>query len=112
MLVSENSSDSYRAAIKISMGAIIKNLAILRFVPDHLKIKKMCKNAVRKLQFIIRYVPDWYKIKEMCDEVILEYGGILGFVPDCHKKLFDKVIKNYYLYIKIWLGLLRDPENV
>lgn len=37
----------------------------------------------------------------MCDEVILEYGGILAFVPDCYKKLFDKVIKNYYLYIKI-----------
>ena len=112
MIVSENSSDSYRAAIKISIGVIIKNLAIVRFVPDRLKIKNMCKNAVKKLRFIIKYVPDWYKIKEMCDEVILENSEMLGFIPDCYKKLFDEVVKNHYLYIKIGLGLLREPKNV
>ena len=28
--------------LKKSIGAIIKNPEILRFVPDHLKAKKMC----------------------------------------------------------------------
>ena len=48
----------------------------------------------------------------MCDEVILENSGMLGFIPDCYKKLFNEVVKNHYLYIKICLGLLREPKNV
>ena len=44
---------------------------MLRFVPEHLKTKKMCKNAVKKLSFVIRYVPHRNKAPEMCDQVIL-----------------------------------------
>ena len=40
---------------------IIKDLEMLRLVPNHLKTKKMCEHAVKKLSFIIRYVPDQYK---------------------------------------------------
>ena len=29
---------------------------MLRFLPDHLKTKKICKNAVKKLSFVITYV--------------------------------------------------------
>ena len=36
----------------------MKNLEMLKFVPDQLKTKKMCKYAVKKLRFVIRYVPD------------------------------------------------------
>ena len=32
-------------------GTIIKNPQTLRFVPDHLKCKNMCKHAVKKLSF-------------------------------------------------------------
>ena len=39
MVDSENSPDNYKT-FKISIGAIIKNPEILKFVPDHLKIKK------------------------------------------------------------------------
>ena len=49
----------------ISIGAIMKNPEILRSVPDHLKTKKMCKHAVRKLSFLTRYVPDRYKTHQM-----------------------------------------------
>ena len=49
---------------------------MLRFVPDQLKNKKMCKNAVKKLLLVIRYISDWYKTQEMC-EVILENGTAL-----------------------------------
>ena len=50
---------------------------MLRFVPDHLKIKKMFKHAAKKLSLIIRYVPDRYKTQEMCEKAILENGGTL-----------------------------------
>ena len=44
---------------------------MLRFVSDHLKTKKMCNNAIKKLSFVIRHVPDQYKTQAMCDKVIL-----------------------------------------
>ena len=54
---SEYSIDDYKST-KISTGAIMKNPEMLKFDPDHLKTKKMCKHAVEKLSFVIRYVPD------------------------------------------------------
>ena len=57
MVDSEYSSDNCKSS-KISIGAIMKNPKMLRFVSDHLKTKKMCKHAVKKLPFKIRYVPD------------------------------------------------------
>ena len=47
------------------IGVIIKNTLMLKFVSDHLKTKKMCKNAVNNLPFVIMYVPDKFKTKEM-----------------------------------------------
>ena len=46
MVDSEYCPDNYKS-LKISIAAIIKNLEVLRFVSDHLKAKKMCKNAVK-----------------------------------------------------------------
>ena len=43
---------------------------MLKFVPDHLKFKNMCKNAQ-------------YKAQEICEKVILENSGTLMFVPNC-----------------------------
>ena len=31
---------------------------MFKFVPDHLKTKKMCKHVGKKLPFVIRHVPD------------------------------------------------------
>ena len=45
-------------SLKISIAAIIRNPELLRFVSDHLKSNKMCKNSVLKLPFVIRYFPD------------------------------------------------------
>ena len=39
--------------LKISTGAVIKNPEMLKFVPDHLKTKKMCKDTVKKLHSLI-----------------------------------------------------------
>ena len=44
---------------------------MLKVVPDYLKTKKMCKNAVKKLPLVIKYVPNQYKTQEICDKVIL-----------------------------------------
>ena len=38
---------------KISIDAIIKKLEMLRFVPDHLKTKQMCKNTIKKLSYLM-----------------------------------------------------------
>ena len=35
--------------LKISIGTIIKNPKMIRFVPDQFKTKKVCKNTVKKL---------------------------------------------------------------
>ena len=40
----------------------MKNLLLLRFVPDHVKTKIISKHVVKKLIFAIRFVLDWYKI--------------------------------------------------
>ena len=56
----EYSPDNYKFS-KSSAGAIIKNPEMLKFVPDHLKAKKMCNHTVKKLSLAIRYVPNQYK---------------------------------------------------
>ena len=42
MVDRKNNPNNYKTP-KISIGPIIKDLEILRFVPNHLKTKKMCK---------------------------------------------------------------------
>ena len=45
----------------------MKNPEMLKFVPDHLKIKKMCENTAKKLPYLLRYVSDQYKAQQMCE---------------------------------------------
>ena len=40
-------------SVKIRIGAVIRNPEMLKFVPDLLKTKKMCKHAVKQLPFLI-----------------------------------------------------------
>ena len=51
------SMDIYES-LNINIRAIIKNPEMLKFLPDHLKNKKMCKHAVKKLPYLLRYVLD------------------------------------------------------
>ena len=46
MTDSEYSVNIYKS-VKISIGTIVKNPEMLKFVVDYLKTKKMCKNAVK-----------------------------------------------------------------
>ena len=55
MVDSEYSTGDYKSP-KISIGAIMKNPKMLKFVPDYLKTKPICKHAVKKLSFVLRYV--------------------------------------------------------
>ena len=73
------------AILKLSIGTIIKNPEIIRFVPDHLKTKKIIKHTVTKLPFVIRYVSDLSKTQRMYDKAIIEYGGTSKFVLDNYK---------------------------
>ena len=48
MVDSEYSMGIYKSA-NISIGIVMRNLEMLKLVPEYLKTKKMCKNAVKKL---------------------------------------------------------------
>ena len=65
MVHSEYSMDIYKP-VKANIETIMKNTEMLKFAPDHLKTKKMCKHGVKKLPFLIRYVPDQCKILIKC----------------------------------------------
>ena len=51
--------DVYKS-LDISTITVMKNPEMLKFVPDHLKTKNMCKHAVKKLPNLLIYVPDQY----------------------------------------------------
>ena len=75
----------HNKSLNINIGTAIKNQEILKFVPDHLKNKKMCKYAVKKLPYLLLYVPDRYNTQHMCDKASLENAGTLRSVPCCYK---------------------------
>ena len=68
--------------LNIDIERVMKNPEMLTFVLDHLKTKKMCNHALKKLHYLLRYVPDKYKTQQTCDKAILENAGILKYVPD------------------------------
>ena len=70
MIDSVNSPDNYKT-LKQVLGHQSKILKCFRFVCNHLKTRKMYKNAVKYLPF---------KIQVMCDKVILENDGRITFV--------------------------------
>ena len=82
MVDSKNNQQNYET-LNISIETIIGNSEMLRFVPHHLKTRKICKSVVKKLPFVVKFVPDRYKTMEMCDKVIKENGRMLEFIPDC-----------------------------
>ena len=71
-----DSMDIYKS-LNINLGTVMKNPEILKYVPDHLKTKKLCKHAVKKLRYLSRYVPEQYKTQQICDKVILANGRTL-----------------------------------
>ena len=83
--------DIYKS-LNITIGTVMRNPEMSKLIPDHLKTKKMCKYAFKKLCYLLRYVPDQCKIQHMCDKAILEIGGTLKSVPGCYKNQ-ENVIK-------------------
>ena len=63
--------DIYKS-LNFSIGTVMKNPEIVKFVPDHLKTKKICKYAVKKLPYLLSYVPDEYKTQKSS-----------GWLPSC-----------------------------
>ena len=56
--------------LNISNGTGMENPEMLKFVPDHLKTKKMCKNVITKLPDLLGYAPDQYEGQKWCDKAI------------------------------------------
>ena len=48
-------------SLNISNETVMKSPEMSKFVPDHLKTKKMCKHVVKKSLYLLRSVPDQYK---------------------------------------------------
>ena len=48
--------DIYKS-LNISIVTVIKNPEMLKFIPDHLKTKTVCKHAVKKLRYLLKYIP-------------------------------------------------------
>ena len=53
MFDSEYSPDNFKT-LTISIGIITKIPEMLKFIPDYLKTKNMCKNPVKNLSFVKR----------------------------------------------------------
>ena len=49
MVENESSPNKYNI-LKISIATVTKNAEMLKFAPEHLKTKKICKNAVLKME--------------------------------------------------------------
>ena len=81
-MVDSEYSTNISKSLKISIGAVMKNPETLKFVPDHLKTKKMCKYTVKKLPFVIIYLLDQYETQQMCDKAAPENGVTLESIPD------------------------------
>ena len=84
-------------SLNISIEMLIINPEISKIVLDHLKTKKMCKHAVKKLFYVIRYVSDQHKTEQTCDKVIIENAGTSKSVCDCYKnqEMSNKAVGNY-----------------
>ena len=52
-----DSMDIYKP-LNINIVTVMKNLEIIKFVPDHLKTKTLWKHAVKKLPYLLRYITD------------------------------------------------------
>ena len=57
MVDSEYSTDNYRFS-KISIGAVIKNPEMLKFVSNRYKTKKMCNKAILNDGGTLEFVAD------------------------------------------------------
>ena len=57
---SEYSTGDYKYS-KFSIGGIMKNPEMLKFVLDHLETKKMCNKAILEDGWTLKSAPNWYK---------------------------------------------------
>ena len=99
MVDSEHSMIIYKS-VKNSIGTVMKNPEMLKFVPNQLKTKKMCNlcdKATLENGGTLKPVSDCYKNQQMCGEAVDNYSHVLEFVPECYKtqKMCDKAVDIY-----------------
>ena len=76
-------------SLNINTGTIMKNPEMLKFVPGHLKTKKLCKHTVKKLLYLLKYVLDQCKTQQICDKAINRFDCLhLIFVFDSIPNLY------------------------
>ena len=84
-------------SLNISIGTVVENPEMLKFVSYHLKTKKIDKHAVKKLPYLLRYVADQHKAQQMCEKAILWNSGTLKSVFDWYKnqEMCNEAVDNY-----------------
>ena len=100
MVDSECSTDDCKSP-EISIGAIMKNPEMLKFVTDHLKTKK---------------IPDWYKTQEMCHIIIYKDPFMLIYCPNIYKtqRMCDETVDDCLAALKVisdWFVTWKMPEK-
>ena len=80
-------------SVNINIGTVMKNPKMLKFIPDHLKTKKICEHIIKKLPYLLRYVSDRCKTQKMCEKVMLENGRTLKSIMSVNVYLSIKKIK-------------------
>ena len=112
----ECSTGNYKS-LKISIGEVIKNPEMIRFVPDHLKTKKcvnmQLKIAIRKA-FIenggtLKFLPESYTNQKMYNQVVDNYADALNYVPIVIqlKKMCNEVVDSNPSANNLFLNALK-----
>ena len=96
----------------LTIGIVMKIPEILKFVPDQLKTKKMCKHAVKKLNFVIRYVLDQYKTQQVSDKESLENDGTLESVCSYHVTFAFQSESTLYNCLNVKEPLARSRREI
>ena len=97
-------------SLTISIGTVMKNPEMLKFVPD----QEMCNKAVDNYPHTLRFVPECYKTQVMCDKVVNTYSSTIKFAPECYKtqNIWDKVFNKCFLAFFIFLIDIKIKQYV
>ena len=110
MVDSEYSIHTYKS-VKISIGTVTRNPEMLEFVPYHLKIKNLCKHAIRNQEMCnkavdnyhhaLESVPEYYASQKMCYKAVDTHPPTINYIPDFYKtqKICNKAVHIWFSYI-------------
>lgn len=82
--------------------AVMSDYDILEYVPDAVKNKELCMNAVTNCGILLKFVPEHIKDKDMCMFAVKADGTAIKYVPShiLDKDICIAAVKNYGIVLK------------